>query len=76
MSQLNRYEREWIESWTVEQALAVYEFCHLMQDYLWHHHQIALSDHLFDPEATDESCHTGEQSQEQNMELPFDDIPF
>jgi len=76
MRQLNRYEREWIDSWTVEEALAVYEFCHLMQEHLWSHHRIAFSDHVFDPEATGDSRDKGEQTQEQSLELPFDDIPF
>ena len=77
MKKLNRIEREWIESWTVEEAVAIYEFCTMMQDHLWLHHEIALSEHIFEREGRGDPSYVREQECEQNLDLPFnDDIPF
>lgn len=35
-----------IATWSTEQAIAVYEFCTLVQDALWQRHAEALFDHL------------------------------
>jgi len=77
MRRLDRIEREWIDSWTVEEAVAVYEFCTMMQDHLWQRHEIALSEQVFEREYGDER--TGEphdREPEHNLDLPLDEIPF
>ena len=76
MKTLNRLEREWIESWTVEEAVAVYEFCTMMQDHLWQQHELALSEHILEREGRGEPDYLRDREGEQNLDLPFDDIPF
>lgn len=74
MKTLNKVEAEWIESWTVEEAIAVNEFCTLMQDYLWRLDEIALDEHVLEREGLGDPRYVGDH--EQNLELPFDDNPF
>ncbi len=76
MKKLDRIEREWIESWTVEEAVAVYEFCTMMQDHLWQQHEIALNEHILEREGRHDPDYVLDQDRQQNLTLPFDDIPF
>ena len=81
MRRLNDVEHEWIDSWTVEEAVAVWEFCELMKENLWRRHGLALCDEfvaeLDDEDAADEPDDGGVGARdghgEENLELPFED---
>jgi len=66
MKQLNAAETDWIESWTIEEALAIYEFCTLMQDHLWRLHEVDITERFFDTERNPFE----DPRFESNLELP------
>jgi len=72
MKQLNAAETDWIESWTIEEALAIYEFCMLTQDHLWRLHEIDITERFFDTAPNPYS----ENYIDKNLELPLDDNLF
>jgi hypothetical protein len=70
-----------METWSVEQKLAVYDLCRLISESLWQHDRDGLLQAMirddqergFDHDADNQAHDLGSR----NLELPFeDDLPF
>lgn len=58
-----------IGSWSAEQAIAVYEFCTLVQEGLWRRHARALFDHLHERGEVDGPLSAEELEREVQLHL-------
>lgn len=63
-----------IEQWSVDEAIAVYEFSTLVQDHLWRLHRYELREHLCSREDTGDPLSDEDIVYLKNLQLPFDDL--
>lgn len=65
-----------METWSVEQKLAVYDFCRLISEILWQHDHDRLLEAMIRDDHERGFNHTS-LIDNPNLELPFeDDLPF
>ena len=60
------------QGWSPEQLLATYDFCSLMREKLWYHHQQTLIDEMIKRDRGN-GFDLFNNASEYNLELPFDD---
>ena len=64
--------RCFLEEWSPEQALAVYDFCRLFADVLWEHYEHELIEVMIERDRAHGLEQPGALA-ETNLELPFED---
>lgn len=76
MRKLHDTETAIIENWSVDEAIAVYEFSTLVLDHLWRLHSYELREHLYSREDTTAAEPLSEQDMAylMNLQLPLDDL--
>ena len=65
-----------MDTWSIEQKLAVYDLCRLISETLWQHDRDGLLEAMIRDDHKRGFDHTGDLDNP-NLELPFDDdLPF
>ena len=65
-----------MDTWSIEQKLAVYDLCRLISEILWQHDRDGLLQAMIRDDHKRGFDHTGDLDNP-NLELPFDDdLPF
>jgi hypothetical protein len=65
-----------METWSIEQKLAVYDLCRLIGETLWQHDRDGLLEAMIRDDHARGFAHADDYNH-RNLELPFDDdLPF
>ena len=75
MTERRRGELPALDDWTIEEALAIYDFCARMTDVLWASHGDELLERMLQRPDHGGFVLTSCAGTEENLELPFDDEP-
>lgn len=66
-----------MQTWSIEQKLAVYDLCRLIGETLWQHDRDGLLEAMIRDDLARGFAHADDDDHHRNLELPFDDdLPF